>query len=53
MKRLHFTDNKAALLVVLTAQVGVVKDAIEEINQVNSQILFYFFIFAGIFYLSV
>ncbi|XP_017284738.1 cyclin-D1-binding protein 1 homolog [Kryptolebias marmoratus] len=30
-------DNKAALLVVLTAQIGVVKDAIEEIDQALSE----------------
>lgn len=31
------TDNKAAVLVVLSAQIGVVKDAIEEIEQVHTQ----------------
>lgn len=31
------TDNKAAVLVVLSAQTGVVKDAIEEIEQVHTQ----------------
>ncbi|KAI9546100.1 Cyclin-D1-binding protein 1 [Dissostichus eleginoides] len=31
-------DNKAALLVVLSAQIGVVKDAIEEIEQALSEV---------------
>lgn len=29
------TDNKSALLLVLSAQVGVVKDALEEMEQVK------------------
>lgn len=33
--RVCFTDNKAAVLVVLSNQIGVVKDAIEEIEQVE------------------
>lgn len=38
-KLVCFPDNKAALLVVLTAQIGVVQDAIEEIDQVNTRTL--------------
>lgn len=33
-KRLSFADNKEVLLVVLTDHTGIVKDAIEEIQQV-------------------
>lgn len=34
--RVCFTDNKAAVLAALSAQLGVVKDAIEEIEQVDT-----------------